>query len=582
MDITTLLFEKIKQATKSLYDLDFNNVIIEKPDSEDFGDFATNISLLLAKELKLAPMEIAQKLSEELLGYDISKVFSKIEAVRPGFINFKLSKDFLLNNLNEILQGGDGYGSLSIGAGKNIVLEYSEPNPNKPQHIGHARNNFLGSSLAEILAFVGYNVIKVNYINDWGTHICKSMLMYKKYGNSLEPNIKPDHFVGNYYSMYEEEEEKNPELAKELAEMFRKLESMDPETVELWKKITNWVYDGWKSTYANLNADFDVWMYQHHYRESGKEIVQLAVDRGIAQKDETGAIVAHLEEYGLPNKVLLRSDGTSIYSTQDLQLAKDSFDKYRFEKRYYVVDSRQSDYFKQIFTILKLLGFEWADRLCHISYGMVSLPEGKMSSRKGIVVNADDVYKTLLDLEKEEIAGSIRGAEESGISAETTHRVALAAFRYGMLKVDPKQDVVFSYDAVTKFEGNTGPYLLYTYARAVSLLEKSGWGIGVDQIAIEPTDFERIDLHPKEESLMRTLVGFEKSVVTAAQAMSPNILANYIYDTAQKFNSFYGEVPVLDSKTPEIKTMRLLLTKATSQVIKTGLKLLGIEVVDRM
>lgn len=586
MDTTTLLGQKIKEAVKKLYSIEVAQIVIEKPDNEQFGDFATNIALLISKDIRKVPLDIAHELAMELQSMDITfekdsakyKVFEKIEAVRPGFINFKLSKDFLISSANEILEVNDAYGASAIGGHKNVIIEYSQPNPNKPMHIGHSRNNFLGSSLAKILEFVGYKVTKANYMNDWGTHIAKSMLMYQKFGNDTTPssvNEKPDHFVGKFYVMYEVQVEQHPELADELAEMFRKMEALDRVVLALWEKVTGWVYEGWKETYANENVAFDVWFYQHDYRESGKEVVAAALEKGIAEKDPSGAVIARLEKYGLPDKVLLRADGTSIYSTQDLQLAKDNYEKYHFDKRIYVVDARQSDYFKQIFKVTEILGFEFASKLHHVGYGFVALPEGKMSSRKGNVVAADDVFNKLCELERTEIAGSIKGAVGS---EETVRRVALAAYRYSLLKVDPKQDIIFNYSQVTKFDGNTGPYLLYTYARACSVLEKAGYM----NKSLEPYMWPEISLETKEESLVRNLIRFESVVLAAADGFAPNIIANYVYDIAQKFNSFYGECPILSAPTEEKKLLRLVLTKATSQVIKNGLGLLGIDVVEKM
>jgi len=417
----------------------------------------------------------------------------------------------------------------------------------------------------------------MNYMNDWGTHICKSMLMYKKHGDSAEPNKKSDHFVGDFYTMYEREHEKNSEeLEKELADMFQKMESGDEETLELWKKITNWAYEGWKETYENENVIFDDVEYQSNYTKAGKDIVALALKKGVAEKDKTGAIIAKLEKYGLPDKVLLRSDGTPIYITQDTQLAKDNFEKYNFEKRIYVVDKRQSDSFKQLFKLLELVGFKWVDRLFHLAYGWISLPEGAMSSRAGTVVNADDVFKKIIELEEEEIQSSLK---EIRNLKETGKKIALAAYRYGILKVDPKQDIVFNFDMVSKFEGNTGPYLMYTYARAMSILEKAGSEKNSMDFSLEL--FENIDLGEREKDILREIYKFPEAVMLSADNLTPHVISNYLYNFAQKFNSFYGEVPVLNAKDIS-KDFRLVLVYCSSQIIKNGLKLLGINVVEKM
>lgn len=584
-DLSLILKENIKKSVKSIYDIYIDNVDIEHPDYESFGDFSTNISLVIAKKLKKIPLEIAQDLAQELSGYDISfdsghgfyPILSSIEAVAPGFINFKLSDFYLKNLLSLVLDKSDSYGSSKEGEGRIILIEFSQPNPNKPMHIGHSRNNFLGSSLSEIFSFCGYNVVKMNYMNDWGTHICKSMLMYKKYGGGKDPDKKPDHFVGDFYRMFEQEHEKNPEdLDKELAIMFKNMESGDEETLDLWKKITGWAYEGWKDTYSNENVTFDDWEYQSKYTKKGKEIVDLAIKKGIAEKDPSGAVIAKFEKYGIPDKVMLRSDGTSIYITQDTQLAKDNHEKYDFEKRIYVVDKRQSDYFKQLFKLLELLGFDWAKKLYHLSYGWVSMPEGAMSSRSGTVIDADSVYSKILFLEKEEIENSLK--EVSNIE-ETSRKISLGAYRYGMLKVDPKQDIVFDYSSVTKFEGNTGPYLMYTYARAVSILEKAGVEDNFYESNLER--FENVDLEEKERDILREIYKLPEVVMTSADSLTPHIIANFLYSFAQKFNSFYGEVPVLSVK-DSTRDFRLVLVKCSAQVIKNGLKLLGIDVVEKM
>jgi len=585
IDASGLIEEKIKEVVKETLEVEIEDVPLEHPRNEDFGDYASGVSMSLAKKTVKNPWEVAQELAGELKGANLTfessgnhyPIFSSIEAVKPGFINFSLSDEWLKDQILNVLDSGNGYGSSDVGKGKNIIIEYSQPNPNKSMHIGHARNNFLGSSLSEIYKFAGYSVVRMNYMNDWGSHICKSMLMYKKYGKGIEPNKKSDHFIGDFYVMYEKEHEKNPqEVEKELAEMFKKLEEGDKETYEIWKKITGWAYEGWKDTYKDENVVFDVWNYQSNYTKSGKEIVKVALEKGIAEKGPTGAVIAKLDKYGLPDKVMLRSDGTSIYVTQDTQMAKDDYEKYHFDKRIYVVDSRQSDYFKQLFKIIELLGFKWVGNLYHLAYGWVSLPEGAMSSRTGSVINADDVFKKLVDLEEDEVRNSMK---EITNLKETSRKVALAAFRYGILKVDPKQDIVFDFSKVTKFEGNTGPYLMYTYARAKSILEKAG--VVEKEMNFNLKKFESVKLNAKEKQLLRAIYKFPEIVIQAAASFSPHLIANYSYDVAQRFNSFYADTPVLKAS-DEVREFRKGLVKCVSQVMKNSLKLLGIDVVEKM
>jgi len=566
MEIQKFLAEKIKEAVKDTYSIDLKEVFLEHPQDETFGDYATNVAMVISKQVGKPPVEIASnlcyKISSDMTRVERPPIIKEIYPTKQGFINVRLSNLWLKDVLKIIEKESDNYGARKREKKETILVEFSQPNPNKPMHIGHARNNFLGSSLSNIFKFLGFDVIRVNYINNWGTHICKAMLMYKKYGNNSEPDVKSDHFVGKFYTKYEEEEAKNPEIKNELAEMFQKLEKGDPETVVLWKKIVDWVYKGWEKTYQDENVSFDVWQYQSNYKDSSREIVNVALEKGIAEKDETGAVIARLERYGIPDKVLLRGDGTSVYATQEMQLAKDSFEKYNLSKRLYVVDYRQSDYFKQTFKILEVLGFGWADKLFHVAYGTVDLPGGKMSSRRmGSFIDADEVFEKLVEAERGETS-----------DVDVARKVSLAAFRYGMLKIDPKQDIIFRYDQVTKFEGNTGPYILYTYARANSILKKA-------ESEGKLTDHEP---NQKELDVLKALYKFPEVVFDASEKFSPNIIANYVFDVCQRFNSFYSEVPVLNAETPNAKEFRLFLIRSTLQVIKNSLSLLGIEAVEHM
>lgn len=586
-DIKSIIEKSVKSAVKTLYGLDLESIQIEHPSNEVHGDFAVLSAFDLAKQVKQSPRDIAKKLCYEIKDnvptFSVNDkkfhVFSEIAETPSGFINFKISDRWLQLVLSEIMSEGDYYGALELGKGKTILVEFSQPNPNKPMHVGHARNNFIGSSLSNIFKFLGYSVIRANYMNDWGTHICKSMLMYQKYGNNAEPDKKSDHFVGDFYIMYEKKALANDGLKEELAGMFKKLESGDKEITELWKKIVNWAYEGWKKTYENEGVVFDTWLYQHDYKDSGKDIVKIAMDRGIAEKDATGAVVARLEKYGIPDKVLLRADGTSIYSTQDLQMARDSYEKYKFDQRLYVVDVRQSDYFKQIFKVLELFGFDWAKRLHHVSYGFVSLPEGKMSSRTGLVVNSDDVFERLKEVEGVEIKNSLK---EIADFDDVIDKVSLAAFRYGLLKVDAKQDLVFDYNMVAKFDGNTGPYLMYTYARAFSVLNKAKYKFDKDMSLYDISNNFNFETDPNESALLRHTYKFKEVLVESAERYAPHTLCLYLFELAQRFNAFYATQPILTCENAAKKNFRLLLTASTAQILKTGQGLLGIETVERM
>lgn len=581
--VNLLIQDLVEQAVSEIVKEKFP-VVLEHPADAKWGDFSTNAAMMAAKHLKQSPQEIAKKLCykiEELSqlpeyqsgGY---RIVEHVEIAGPGFINLSLSAKWLQKELAEQLLKGESYRTKKDAKKERIFVEFSSPNPNHPLHIGQARNNFLGSSLANILTYNGYEVLKSNYINNWGSHICKCMLMYEKYGGGKEPDIKSDHFVGKFYAMFEAEAEKNPALEQEAQAMFIKLESGDPEVKKLWEKVINWAFKGWERTYADENVSFDLWQYQSDYAQSGKDIAEHAIKLGIAEKDETGAIVARLEKYDMPDKVLLRSDGTSIYSTQDLELARDSFEKYNLSKRIYVTDYRQNDYFRQIFKILEIFGYPWAKNLYHIGYGVIRLPEGNMSSRKGLVVLADDVFDKLVELEKEELKK--RGSELPN-QDEVARQVALAAFRYPMLKVDSRQDIVFDYSYVTRFEGDTGPYLQYTHARACSILRKADFKADQSLKAFTPLELET---YAPELKLLRFLYRFDEVVAKAGEDFAPSLLCSYVFDLAQRFNSFYTEVPILTAVTEESKRLRLLITAASAQTLQTGLNLLGIDAPQKM
>jgi arginyl-tRNA synthetase len=592
MNVSQVLESQIKKAVQKVYDISLEMPYLEHPGQEERGDYASNVAMVLAKKVSQSPMEVAKKLHYELGERELFfesrgnkyPILESIEIAPPGFINFKLSAKWLQEVPAQVLREGPSYGSSGCGQGKKVLIEYSNPNTNKPLHVGHARNNFLGFALSKILAFQGYDVIKSNYLGDIGIHIAKTLLMYKKYGGNGDPGSKkPDHFVGEFYTMFEREVAHKPSLNTEALDLLQKWENKDPETLKLWEKMNNLVYEGWKQTYKDQQVDFDIWEYESQDVSAGKELAELAVQKGIATKDETGAIVAHLEKYNLPDKVLLRSDGTSVYSTKDLQLAKDSYEKYKFDTRLYVVDYRQGPYLQQIFKILELLGFSWAKNLYHVSYGTVSLPEGKMSSRAGRVVNADDVYATLVDLEQQEIVNnsktSGKGAEEI---EEIARRVALAAFKYGLLKVSNNQNVVFDYEDVSKFEGNTGPYLLYSYARARSVLRKAGFVYDPNVTSYDLEKMEDTLLQDKELALLRWIYRFPEVVDGAAAAFSPHLICSFLHELAQRFNSFYGTTPILEADSSFEKNFRLLLTSSVANVLSIGLDLLGIPVVEQM
>lgn len=574
------IFTNIKNAVSELYNLSDLNFVVEYPQNPQYGDYATNVCLILKSKVHKTSEYLSKELIKHLKNKLDDNIINKISYVEPGFINFSFSQKFLLSKLNQ----RDVVYNYQISK-KNILIEYSQPNPNKPQHIGHARNNFLGSTIANLYEYLGHNVIKANYYNDWSTAVCKSMLMYEMYYKNKDlsniNNQKSDHFVGDLYILYSKIEQENSLISEKVQEMFQNLEKGDKYTTQLWEKITNMVYKGWETTYKDQNVFFDVIFRQSDYKISGKDIIDLAIKKGIAVKDKTGAVVANLKKYNLPDKVLLRSDGTSIYITQDLQLAVDTFNKYKLDKRLYVVDNRQADYFKQLFKILEMLEYKFYDKVFHISYGFVSLPQGKMSSRTGVVVNADDAFEQIIKHEEKEIEKSVK---ELSNKQDTIKKIALSAFRYAILKVDPKKDVVFVYDQVTKFEGNTGPYLMYTYARMNSLITKSNRlqeVLNIDFSKLNSLQHFDISLQ-KEYDILRHITKFNEIVLTSAIDYSPNILANFLFELSQKYNSFYSSTKILTNNHNTEADFRLILTLKTCEILKKGLELLGIEVVNKM
>ncbi|MEK7595854.1 MAG: arginine--tRNA ligase [Patescibacteria group bacterium] len=581
-----MILESVKVIIKDAFIKEYgffpNNASFEHPVDEKWGDYATNASMTAAKQIKQNPLDIAKRVcyrvnNEIASNHKNNNEYTILESLnfaKPGFININIKKEWLLNELRNVLLENKHYGSSEIGKGKLVIVEFSQPNTNKPMHIGHSRNNFLGSSISTILAFLSYDVIRSNYVGDIGIHICKSLLMYMKYGQGKEPDKKPDHFVGDFYKLFESELEKDPKLIEEAQNLLRRWEQKDESLHKIWQKMNSWVYEGWKKTYEEENVQFDIWEYESKCQDIGKEIAEHAVRAGIAEKDATGAITAKLEKYALPDKVLLRSDGTSVYSTKDLQLAKDSFEKYQFYKRLYIVDYRQADYFKQIFKVLEILGFEWANRLVHVSYGVVSLPSGMMSSRKGNVISADQVLERLYAMEKGEMAE--RGSDTN---SETFKDVALAAFRYPLLKVDYKQNITFDFDLVTRFEGDTGPYLQYTHARACSLLKKASTS---DLEVLGSFDFDSAKLEEAEERVVKFIYRFPEIVLSSGEDFAPNYICNYLYDLASRFNSFYNKSPIISEKESIKRLQGLLITKAFAQVMRNGLNLLGISSPEKM
>ena len=539
-------------------------IILETPEPK-FGDIAFPC-FALAKYRKKSPQLIAHDLAVKL-NSTLSKDIHAVNAEGP-YVNFTLNKKNVASTvLTAIQKQKEQYGSKKQ---KNkIMVEFSSPNTNKPLHLGHVRNNALGDSIARIFAFLGNDVVKACLINDRGIHICKSMLAYKKWGHNKSPDKKSDFFVGDFYVLFAKKATENPEIEQEAQEMLRQWEKGDKETVVLWKKMNQWVYDGFEKTYASLGITFHRYYYESEIYTFGKEIVLDGLKRGIFfEKD--GAIVAPLEDVGLPNKVLVRSDGTTIYMTQDIYLAQKKFHDYPLDSSIYVVGSEQNLHFQQLFAVLKKLGYKWTDSCYHLSYGMVNMPEGRMKSREGTVVDADAIINEMITLAKEEI--NKRHLELSAIELQNRSRqVGLAALKFHMLKIDAAKEMVYNPKESISFEGETGPYVQYTHARICSILKKTKL----------PEELNLNGLGEKENYLITLLEKFPAIVEDAAKHYKPSYITRYLLDLCQEFNSYYHDVPVLKSE-EDVRDARLYLLSCIKTVLENGLGLLGIEAPDQM
>jgi len=543
-----------KQCEKELRKFS-DEIILEKSKFADLAFPCFN----LAKKEKKNPLEIAQEISKSIKP---SKLIKKIEA-QNGYVNFYADWNSISKKLiGEILVKKGNY---SRGKKKEkIMLEYSGPNSNKPLHVGHLRNDSIGMAASNILEFSGCKVIRSNIINDRGVHICKVMYAYKKWGNNRNPikeGIKTDHFIGDLYVLYEKN--KTEESDKEVQIMLQKWEKKDKETRALWKKINSWAISGMKQTYKRFGSQFDLWPQESQFYDKAKPIINRGLKKGLFFKNEQGDTVAKLEP-SFPNKVVLRSDGTSIYFTNDLALTKHRFEKYKINKVIWCVASEQNLYFQQLFKTFELLGYKWAKNCHHLSYGIVNLPSGRMKSREGNVIDADDLIEEITKLAKEEIKKREEGINEKELEARA-ESIALAAIKYYLLKVEPIKDLLFVPETAISFEGDTGPYLQYTYARSKSILRKSG-----KKPRAEETD---------EKNVVEKLSEFKEIIDKSSADLKPSILANYLFDLATAFNEFYHREKIIGSEKEEVF---LGMVEAVGIILAIGLKLLGIKALERM
>lgn len=520
----------------------------------------------LAKEQKKNPVQIAKEIASKITLANNSFI-KKAEASGP-YLNFYADWAAIGQKIISITDAK--YGESDFGKKEKVMVEFSEPNPNKPMHIGHARNTFLGDSLSRIMSAAGYDVVRVNYYNDSGIHIAKTVLGYAKWGGAKNPDKKPDHFVGEIYTKFNAEAANNPELEKEARELLKKIEAGDKETIALWKKVRNWCIEGFDMTYRRLGVKFDLILFESDFEKKGREVVKKAIEKGIAFKDKDGEIVAKLEPYGVPNCIILRSDGTTLYATKDLAIAAHKFEKYKVKKSIYVVGAEQEQYLVQIFKILGLLGYENAKKMYHLKYGLVMLPEGKMSSRKGLVVLLDTMVDELKESVKDIIEKSHPGIKNKEIVSE---KVGIGALKFALIKTSPEKTILFNKEEVTQFDGDTGPYLQYTYARASSILRSGA----------HSKKFDAAFLKEKEEiALLKKIAEFPQIVVHSAESYEPHLVATYLLEVAHLFNAFYQKVPVLKAESEETKNARLALVSAARQVIGNGLHLLGIDALEEM
>ena len=592
MSLQEILLENTKKAIAEHYGQQIENIEIQLTRKEFEGDY-TLVLFPLLKLIKAKPEQIG-----EVLGSYLTKHVAEVTAynVVKGFLNLSIADSYFLSFFGEIA-AQDRYGTTPVTSeSPAMIVEYSSPNTNKPLHLGHIRNNLLGFAMAKILEGTGKRVYKTQIINDRGIHICKSMVAWQRFGKGETPEslgMKGDKLVGKYYVLfdkaYKEEiaqliaEGKSKEVAEreapiflEAQQMLRLWEQGDAATLALWKQMNQWVYDGFEVTYRNLGVSFDRNYYESETYLLGKDIVQRGLEQGVFYRKEDGSVWIDLTADGLDEKLVLRSDGTSVYITQDFGTAikriEEDFPK--VEGMIYTVGNEQDYHFKVLFLILQKLGFAWAKNLYHLSYGMVELPNGKMKSREGTVVDADDLMEEMVQVAEElsQELGKLDGYTQQ--QKQQLYRViGLGALKYYILKVDPKKKIAFNPQESIDFQGNTGPFIQYTYARIQSILRKAG------ELPALPTTGE---LHAKEKELIKQLSLFASVVQQAADTYSPALIANYVYELVKEFNSFYQNVSILGEEDPIKRALRIHLSRKVGEVIATGFDLLGIEVPERM
>lgn len=598
MTIDSLIQKELLGAVQALYGetIDEKNVQIQDTKKDIAGD-KTVVIFPLVRISKKSPEATANELGEYLVSHiDAIDSFSVIK----GFLNLTIANSYWLSILKTALQQGDAYGKKPITAeSPTVMVEYSSPNTNKPLHLGHIRNNLLGYSVSQILAANGNRVIKANLVNDRGIHICKSMIAWKLFGNGETPassGMKGDHLVGKYYVVFDKEYKKQiaelmlagktedeakaeAPILLQAREMLVKWEQGDEEVISLWKTMNSWVYDGFDKTYARMGVSFDKIYYESQTYLLGKRIVQEGLQKGVLFQKEDNSVWADLTGDGLDQKLLLRPDGTSVYMTQDIGTAIERFREFGdMAELIYVVGNEQNYHFQVLRLILQKLGYSWAERIYHMSYGMVELPDGKMKSREGTVVDADDLMDSMCKDAKaiSDELGKLQGlsAEEA---ADVHEIIAQGALKYFILKVEPRKTMLFNPHESIDFNGNTGPFIQYTYARICSLLRKAS-----EQGLAVTTDFAVSDCNEKEKELIKMISRYESIIELSAKDHAPSYIANYAYDLVKMFNQFYHDYSVLNEADTAIRDLRIALSKEVANVVSSAMGLLGIRVPDRM
>ncbi|RHR79199.1 arginine--tRNA ligase [Odoribacter sp. AF15-53] len=595
MTIEKMLTQQVLEAVKACYGVELTEKDVQLQETrKEFAGDLTVVVFPFTRYSRKSPEETAKELGE-YLKQNIEEV--ETYNVIKGFLNVVISSAYWIEVLNDVSKE-EKYGYVKKSSGKTYMIEYSSPNTNKPLHLGHIRNNFLGWSVSEIQKANGHEVIMVNLVNDRGIHICKSMIAWEKFANGATPEstgIKGDHFVGDYYVRFdkeykaqikelmdkgrtEEEAKKEAPILLEAQEMLRKWEAGDEQVVSLWRTMNDWVLKGFDETYKMMGISFDKVYFESQTYKKGRDLVLKGLADGVLYRKDTGSVWADLTAEGLDHKLLLRDDGTSVYMTQDIGTAYDRFNEFNMDQEIYVVGNEQIYHFQVLSLVCKKLGFDWADKIKHLSYGMVELPEGKMKSREGTVVDADDLIAEMIHTARttSEELGKLEGYSQEE-AEEVYRKVALGALKYFILKVDPKKTMMFNPKESIDFNGNTGPFIQYTYTRIKSVLRKAG----ESGIIILLADIHT-ELTEKEQNLIKLIAKLPAVVKEAGDNYSPALLGNYAYDLAKEFNQFYHDYSILKEENEQVRNLRLLLALQCSVAIQSAMGMLGIEMPERM